>query len=138
MKPSMDSRVGGRSRRTTTTGTNIRTMLPTGMPSPSRAIRPAAIPASSGTPYERATIAPVSSTHPMPSPIPNAVVRSSVRLGTSRKTLVSRMYNRNNSGRPSDATEISAAGMRKVANVTSASSTTTSANWNGRRDRCGS
>ena len=102
MKPSMDSRVGGRSRRTTTTGTNIKSMLPTGMPSPSRAIRSAAIPVPSGTPYERATIAPVSRTQPMPSPMPSAVVRSSVRLGTSRKTLVSRMYNRNNSGRPSD------------------------------------
>ena len=75
------------------------------MPSPSRAIRPAAIPVPSGTPYERATIAPVSSTHPTPSPMPNAVVRSSVREGTSRKTSVSRMYIRNNSGRPSDATD---------------------------------
>ena len=33
---------------------------------------------------------------------------------------------------------INAAGIRKVANVTSASNTTTSASWNGRRDRCGS
>ena len=80
-------------------------------------------PAPSGTPYERATSAPVSSTQPTPSPIPNVVVRSSVRRGISRKTLVSRMYSRNNSGRPSDATEINAAGIRNVANVTSASNT---------------
>ena len=68
MKPSMDSRVGGRSRRTTTTGTNIAACSPTGMPSPSRAIRPAAIPVPSGTPYERATTAPVNSTQPTPEP----------------------------------------------------------------------
>jgi hypothetical protein len=48
------------------------------------------------------------------------------------------MYSRNNRGSPSDPTEINAAGIRKVANVISASNTTTSANWNGRRDRCGS
>ena len=82
MKPSNDSRVGGRSRRTTTAGTSIRIMLADrdAEPFPSYSVPPRS-PAPSGTPYERATIAPVSSTHPTPSPIPNAAVRSSVRAG---------------------------------------------------------
>ena len=84
MKPSNDSRVDGRARRTTAAGASIRIMPPIDTPSPSRTIRSPAIPAPSGTPYERATIAPVSSTHPTPSPIPNAAVRTSVRVGRSR------------------------------------------------------
>ena len=78
----------------------------------------------SGTPYERATIAPVSSTHPTPSAMPSAAVRSSVPSGQIAKASVSCRYSRNNSGSPRAATVISAAGIRSVANVTSASSTT--------------
>ena len=59
MKPSNDPRVGGRVSRTTTAGTSIRIIPPIGTPSPSRTIRSPTIPAPSGTPYERATIAPV-------------------------------------------------------------------------------
>ena len=81
MKPSNDSRFGGRSRRTTTTGTSMSSMLPTGTPSPSLRSRPAAIPVPSGTPYERATAAPVNSTQPTPSVIPSPAVRSRVRTG---------------------------------------------------------
>jgi hypothetical protein len=48
------------------------------------------------------------------------------------------MYSRKSSGRPSDATVINAAGIRNVANVTSARSTRISTSRNGIRDRCGS
>ena len=96
------------------------------------------MPAPSGTPYERATIAPVSNTQPTPSPMPNATVRSRVRVGRSRKASVSRMYSRNSSGSPSAATVINAAGIRNVANVTSPSKTRMSTTRNGMRDRCGS
>ncbi len=138
MKPSNDSRVDGRAMRTTTTGSSMTIMLPTGMPSPSRRIRPPAIPVPNGTPYERATTAPVSSTQPTPSPMPSAAVRSSVAAGRSRSALVSRRYSRKRSGSPSAATVISAAGIRNVANVTRPISTSTSATRNGMRDRCGS
>ena len=60
-----------------------------------------------------------------------------MRVGRSRKASVSRMYNRNNSGSPSAATVINAAGIRSVANVTSPTTTRISTTRNGMRDRCG-
>ena len=47
------------------------------------------------------------------------------------------MYSRNNSGNPSAATVINAAGIRNVANVASAIKTRISTTRNGMRDRCG-
>jgi hypothetical protein len=59
-------------------------MPPTGMPSPSRTMRVALTPMPSGTPYERAIAAPVSSTQPTPRPMPRAAVMTSVIDGIAR------------------------------------------------------
>ena len=90
MKPSNASRVGGRSSRTITAGISIRITPPSGMPMPVAQHAGPDDAAPNAIPYERATIAPVSSTQPTPSPMPSAAVSTHVRAGMSRNPSDSR------------------------------------------------
>ncbi len=90
-------------------------------------------PAPSGTPYDRATIAPVSSTHPTPSPMPSAAVSTSMCARGCRGRRRTRAGRAGTAAAsPSAATVISAAGIRSSANATSATSTTASPTRNAR------
>ena len=57
---------------------------------PVRNMRAPTMPAPNAIPYDRATIVPVSSTHPTPSPMPSAAVSTHVRAGMSRNPSDSR------------------------------------------------